>query len=575
MYLILNIWIQVDTMFRMANCMCTGGVAMSPELSSALADMLVETLPALARMIGGCVVLTEPDGRIIHALACGGRPAPEAVGCIHPTCRTAARQQRPLTSTGRDEPEAPEQPTWTCPCQGEILAIPLGYLVLGIGNGARTARDAALQAALAEALPVIARMTGGIAVAFDGEGRRLRVVKSDGRELSDLIGHQNQADRAAMELQRPVIGPSNMVPGAMAVRIPITSEFGLGFNNALAVPADAGTARSGHPRARYTLDDIIGESPQLQAVRHLAAAAATSSAPLCITGETGTGKELLAQAVHNAGPRHHQPFVAVNCAALPDSLFESTLFGYIGGAFTGADQEGRPGLFEEADGGTLLLDEIGELPPAMQAKLLRVLQEREVLRIGTSRPRPVDVRVICTTHRELSSLVQAGRFRADLFYRLDVLSVHLPPLCQRSGDLPILARHLLPRLAATHGKPVYRWQPAVERALLAHDWPGNIRELQNCLERAVILCEGNTLQVSHLPLALQHPRAHRPGGRAARTGLEVTVRSAEHEALIEALAAVGGNRSLAARQLGISITTLWRKLKRLEGTAPPLRHDQG
>ncbi|BDG60167.1 sigma-54 interaction domain-containing protein [Caldinitratiruptor microaerophilus] len=261
--------------------------------------------------------------------------------------------------------------------------------------------------------------------------------------------------------------------------------------------------------ARYTFTDIVGES---QAIRDTVARAMRlvgGAASILLIGESGTGKELFAQAIHNASPRAPYPFVAINCAAIPESLLESELFGYEEGAFTGARRGGKAGLFEQAHRGTIFLDEIADLSPALQARLLRVLQEREVMRVGATRVRPVDVRVIGATNQDLEAAVAAGRFRADLYYRLAVLPLHIPPLRERKEDIPLLVRRFLDELGDPRPLP-----PDVLGALLAHDWPGNVRELRSCVEYLATVCDGE-FRVTDLPPSVRRAQAGRPNGTGA------------------------------------------------------------
>jgi len=262
--------------------------------------------------------------------------------------------------------------------------------------------------------------------------------------------------------------------------------------------------------ARYTFADMVGHSEVLQRVISLARQMARSDSTILIGGETGTGKEVLAQAIHNASPRQRGPFVAVNCAALPESLLESELFGYEEGSFTGAARGGRRGLFEQAHTGTIFLDEIGDISPSVQARLLRVLEERHLMRVGGSRVIPVDVRVIAATNRDLKALCDEGRFRADLYYRLSVLPIHLPPLRERLEDIPVLAQRFLAQRGCH--RPL---SPEIIAALTKHTWPGNVRELRNCMEYMVTVAAGEELTPAHLPPEMQETAAASPSPAAA------------------------------------------------------------
>ena len=315
------------------------------------------------------------------------------------------------------------------------------------------------------------------------------------------------------------------------------------------------------PTARYELDHLIGSSASMVSAKARAAHCARSQATVLIVGESGTGKELLAQGIHNAGSRRRQPFVAINCAAFPETLLESELFGHEEGAFTGARRGGRAGLFEAAHTGTLFLDEVGEMPVSLQTRLLRVLQEREILRIGATEPVPIDVRVIAATHRDLKARVAAGAFRSDLYYRLNILSVALAPLRERREDLPQLVAHLLDKVASRVGLPAAPLEPLWQELLTqtaAYAWPGNVRELENIVERLVV--HGDELAAGG-PQALRQLVPEWFDGQAAWLPLAEQRRSSDARHTRDVLAACGGDRNLACEKLGISRTTLWRRLQ--------------
>ena len=308
--------------------------------------------------------------------------------------------------------------------------------------------------------------------------------------------------------------------------------------------------------SKYGFENILGTSPAMQEVFDTIRQAAPTRATVLIQGESGTGKELVARALHQCGPRAQGPFVPVHCAALSPTLLESELFGHEKGAFTGA-LERRRGRFEMADGGTLFLDEIGEIDASLQVKILRVLEERKFERVGGTETVSVDVRLVAATNRDLKRMVEAGTFREDLFYRLYVVNLTLPPLRARDGDIVLLAQHYLKALAKEHGKKVGGITSEAMDALLAHPWPGNVRELRNVIERMVVLGTGEKLTVRDLPAALR-PGA---GGRAgAASGGGGALRDAERQLIEEALRRHKGSRTRAAQELGISRRTLHRKL---------------
>ncbi|HPC83554.1 MAG TPA: sigma-54 dependent transcriptional regulator [Thermoanaerobaculaceae bacterium] len=305
----------------------------------------------------------------------------------------------------------------------------------------------------------------------------------------------------------------------------------------------------------YGATSFVTENPALKEVLRLVDTVAPRDVTVLITGESGTGKELIARRLHERSGRAHGPFVAVNCAALPEALAESELFGHEKGAFTGADRM-RRGRFEDAEGGTLFLDEVGELPLALQAKLLRALDGRTVRRVGGPSEIPVDVRVVAATNRNLAAEAARGAFRQDLFFRLAVVTVHLPPLRERRGDIPVLAQHLAAELAARHRLPPPDLTPEALGALQRHDWPGNVRELRNVLERAVVVRGG-------LPIRPEDIALPSVGGKAGHEGgIPLDRDEREREALLEALRRAGGNREQAARLLDISVRTLYYRLRR-------------
>ena len=308
----------------------------------------------------------------------------------------------------------------------------------------------------------------------------------------------------------------------------------------------------------YRLDNLIGRSPQMQEVFTLIRRLASSAVNVLITGESGTGKELVARAIHYNSPRAKRPFVAVNCAAIPDALLESELFGYKRGAFTDARTD-RTGMFVEADGGTLFLDEIGDLSPTLQAKLLRVLAEREIRPLGAARSEKIDVRVISATHQDLLQGMRASTFREDLYYRLNVLQIHLPPLRERAEDLVPLCEHFLQQACARSQKRLTGFSQAALKILLGHSWPGNVRELENVVERAVALSEGPLVTPQDLPQAVRERRPNDLIGYAVQRGM--TLAELEREYIHRIMKEESGNKTRAAQRLGLDRKTLYRKLE--------------
>ena len=317
---------------------------------------------------------------------------------------------------------------------------------------------------------------------------------------------------------------------------------------------------SGHV-ARYHFEDIMGESPAIRAAIHQARRFAHVDSNILLMGETGTGKELFAQSIHNESERVTSPFVAVNCAAIPENLMESEFFGYESGAFTGANKAGKPGLFEAAHEGTIFLDEVSEIPLALQSRLLRVIQEREIRRVGANRVIPINVRIICATNRDLQDMIRQGRFREDLYYRLKVLSIQLPPLRKRENDMALIMQHYLAYYARKFGKGPIVLSPEAASAIAQYNWPGNIREIRNISEQLAVLCENDLVTskdiAALLPIGPGQSRAF-----LLQDSESASLNSLQKRQIMDVLARAQ-SRKEAAEILGISKTTLWRKCKEL------------
>ncbi len=318
--------------------------------------------------------------------------------------------------------------------------------------------------------------------------------------------------------------------------------------------------------ARFTLDNVFGRSEAIREAKKVALKAARGNSTVLILGESGVGKEVFAHAIHRVSQRARGPFVKVNCAAIPEQLLESELFGYEPGAFTGAGKGGKPGRFELAEHGTIFLDEVGDMSPNMQAKLLRALQEKEIERVGGVRPVPVDVRVISATNRDLKTLTTEGAFRNDLYYRLNVVSIVVPPLRERPEDIPEIVGKHLTRVCTELQVPLRRLSTAAMEALQKYNWPGNTRELLNVVERAVNLAETEVISVEDLPPALR-TAAGRTGTTPVFQGtLAEATERAERDAIVQVLAAVAGNKVQAARRLGVHRSTLYEKMEKFNIT---------
>jgi PAS domain S-box-containing protein len=314
---------------------------------------------------------------------------------------------------------------------------------------------------------------------------------------------------------------------------------------------------------RYTFYDMVGRSPAMRRLFEIIPVVAASDATVLIEGATGTGKDLMANVLHHASSRAQHPLIKVNCAALPDNLLESEMFGYVKGAFTGAERD-KPGRFQDADGGSIFLDEIGDLPLPLQAKLLRVLEDREFYPLGSRKTVKVDVRIISATNAGLETMVKEKRFREDLYYRLNVMRLEVPPLAERRDDIPLLISHILKRLSAGRGRRPPEIAEDAMAVLLNHGYPGNIRELENIIEHALIICQGDVVRRGHLPLALQRESrtCEEPPATDERPPLGAAVENGERRRILAALQKHQWQREATARELKVNRTTLWRKMRK-------------
>jgi len=313
-------------------------------------------------------------------------------------------------------------------------------------------------------------------------------------------------------------------------------------------------------KGRYTFYDMVGKDPAIQKIFDIVPVVASSNATILIEGPTGTGKDVLVKVIHNASMRSKKPLVKVNCAALPDNLLESEMFGYVKGAFTGAEKD-KPGRFQEADGGTIFLDEIGDLPLSLQAKLLRVLEDKEFYPLGSRKTTKVDVRIISATNQNLDRLVRERRFREDLFYRLNVMRLDLPPLKDRKGDIPLLISHILKRLCAIRDTMVEKLSNDAMEVLLNYDYPGNVREMENIIEHALIVCKDKIIERNHLPLSLQ-AGILAPLPEEERRPFDKEIEFSEKSFILDMLRKNNWNKGQTAAALNMNRTTLWRKMKK-------------
>lgn len=372
--------------------------------------------------------------------------------------------------------------------------------------------------------------------------------------------------RQTLKTGKPIIGKSGYIIDANGDRIPISVSTAVLRDASGRIVGGAETFRDlselealrSELEGRHRVGELVSHSPLMQRVFEVLPAVAASPSTVLILGETGTGKELMARTIHELSPRRKKPFVAVNCSALPDTLLESELFGYKAGAFTGA-YKNKPGRFTVAQGGTLFLDEIGEVTPALQVRLLRVLQERTFEPLGSTRSERVDVRVLVATHKDLMEQVRLGLFREDLYYRINVVRVELPPLRRRKEDIPLLVEQFIGRFNRLQGRSIAGITPEALSLLMAHDWPGNVRELENQIERAFVLCRDYRIDIPHLSDHFSPGQ----GGPDASTDIRASRARHDLQTIQAALQQAGQNRDKAAQLLGIHKTTLFRKMKAL------------
>lgn len=383
----------------------------------------------------------------------------------------------------------------------------------------------------------------------------------------------NCALRKTLESGHPLIAQSCYIVNADGQRIPASVSTAVLKDENGKIIGGAETFRDlseleslrKQISGRYTLGDLVSHSRAMQPVFEMTSSVANSDITALIHGETGTGKELLARAIHGMSPRANKPFIAINCAALPDNLLESELFGYKKGAFTGAIQD-REGRFSQAKDGTIFLDEIGEISQALQVRLLRVLQEHTYEPLGSNETQHSKARIIAATHRNLSELVDSGTFREDLFYRINVIRLDLPPLRDRKEDLPLLLDHFIDRFNQIHKKNIQGLSHGANSLLMTHTWPGNVRELENIIERAFVLCNGSQIEIRHLPTELT---GKAPIASETTPDIGTARRSAEAQAIFKTLEKNNFNRLATAKELGIHKTTLYRKIKTLGLQLPP------
>ncbi|HEX5749432.1 MAG TPA: sigma 54-interacting transcriptional regulator [Archangium sp.] len=578
-------------------------VSVSQQLSSLEElEALLEAIPRLARTlvpVSEAVLVEQGEAGHWRCLAGGAVPRALSPARLHEALGLALREQSPrLVVEGTADGRWAVVPLQTGgrpmglvmglvpgpeprPChEMEQLAV-FGSLCGAAITRARTlvalrqaaARDAATLSAVRDGLLTVD--PEGVVRALNPAAQGLLGVRKEqviGRPLRELAPLASLAE--VLDTGRPLT--NERISRSQGELLVCSQPYEGGTILTLTFQEPTCAKQTAGAPARFTFDDLVGREPAFLACLEEARLAARSDVPILITGESGTGKELLAQAIHRASPKASQPFVGINVAAFPRELLESELFGYERGAFTGARAGGNPGKFELASQGMILLDEIGDMPLEMQVKMLRVLQERTLQRLGGSRDTPLRARVVATTHRNLEVAVQEGTFRLDLFHRLRVVHLRLPPLRERRGDIPLLVERHLQRYASRVGRPPLRVSPQVMAALQAHDWPGNVRELVNLLEGAACLLPEGQEVIERLPSSVEHLFQRRGEQRPPAAGAslppaedrvvpfdEVERRTFEH-----ALRHCAGNVAQAAKALGVAKGTFYSKIRRYGLEAP-------
>ena len=540
----------------------------------------------------GLLALLSPDGVLLHgtgdaalAESAGFRPGTVLPGTVRPEA---------VSEKGRGEDASARWGCWIEPLRGGKRRI-MGFLALLLPRAACHAATPALLHAIAANInnqhhvhdllsdqsAVLELLTDGVVI-LDRRGG-IKAANAHARRMLDIPGEENTSLGPISDFVRDG-APFMQILGQK--RTVMDEEATLRVGNAQKryilsasfIPEDKGVVctlaetarmqkfavRTAGSKAIYRFSDILGESDVIVNAVQLARVAAQSDITTLLLGESGTGKELFAHAIHNGSARKSGPFVVVNCGALPRDLVQSELFGYEAGAFTGAANNGKPGKFELADGGTIFLDEIGEMPMEAQTNLLRLIQNKEVARVGGTTTKSVDVRIVAATNRNLSEAVARGTFRSDLFYRLSVLVINIPALRSRSSDIAALAAHFLRKYASALNRPITGFAPEALQALRHYSWPGNIRELENIIERAVNVAKSSLIAASDLPdflsLRQEIPREDQSSPEDAYTGDNLYMQ--ECRAIINTLSRCNGNIRLAAQELGIARSALYGKLTR-------------
>lgn len=516
-------------------------------------NALLNALPCLAKISNGYAILSDKEGVIIRVVDSGGIELEQYRQMKLETTLKVLNKKRINDFKSKFS------------IRPITLSFPIDAYVITCNNIETINFACSLEQSIEEILPQIASIIGGDAAICDSKGNVIISVNSKGELNDKLIGKVSNSSKNAMELQKPIIGKSNRVLGATAVRIPIGKYFLFGFNNEDSIRKNTSLIKEVKKRnnTKYTFQDIVGNSELMVQAKDIALIAAKTDSNVLIYGESGTGKEVFAQSIHSASSRANKPFVAINCAAIPQSLAESIFFGYAEGTFTGAKKGGDSGIFEQANGGTVFLDEIGEMDLNLQSKLLRVLQEKEVMRIGSKSTTRLDVRIISATNKELLELVENNKFRQDLYYRLNILDIQLPALRSIIEDIPSLVNHFITIMNKDFGKFVECIDNEALHILMSYSWPGNVRELANFIEKVFnVIGNDRVIKPAHLPANIKKGYSRmKLSNNDLYKSLNAQLEEYEREVIITALQHNNGSKVKTADYLKISTTSLWRKMK--------------
>ncbi len=503
----------------------------------------MNSLPIIAKLTDGFVAVADKNGNRLKVIDSAGNSIHSLENRKLELVEQAIKEKKVLSGPSELARDA------------KIWAIPIGEYALVVTDDGKKNRQIQIENSLKESLSLISSIIGGEASLYNEIGETLHSVNDDGSVNKNAIGQINKDAYTSMSLNKSDVVNSGIIPGGKSILIPISKGLGLELS-VLSPQKKMENTLEGN--AKYTFENIIGQSPALKKTINISKKAAKSISSVLLLGESGTGKELFAHSIHNHSNRKHKKFVSVNCGAIPENLIESLLFGYEKGTFTGGNTTGKPGLFIDAHNGTVFLDEIGEMDLSLQTRLLRVLQEKEVTPLGGTTTLKVDVRVIAATTKNLEELIEKGKFREDLYYRLHVLPVHIPSLKERKEDISVLVNHFIKEFNILLNKRLSGCSEDALKVLYKYHWPGNVRQLRNCIEWIANMVDTGLIQSTDLPHYLFEDKTKHSTYKEET--LEEAIRRFEKEYIAKVLKEVNDNKQEAAKQLGVSATTLWRKI---------------